>query len=85
LLKYAREGRIVTTELAELRGRGVQVESRDAAGIVDVANALADGYSTGGGLGGGLPGVVRLMDEVEIESSASGTRITVRKWLPATS
>ncbi len=53
-------------------------------GIADVALALTEGYSTAGGLGCGLPGVQRLMDEFSIESAAgSGTRVVTRKWLPA--
>jgi serine/threonine-protein kinase RsbT len=52
-------------------------------GIVDVAAALEDGYSTGNGLGLGLPGARRLMDELEIESEPGrGTRVILRKWLP---
>ena len=43
--------------------------------------ALREGYSTGGGLGMGLPGAKRLMDEMEIHSvPGEGTTITVRKW-----
>jgi len=50
-------------------------------GIADVALALRDGYSSSGGLGLGLPGVRRLMDEFEIVSEPGhGTTITVRKW-----
>jgi serine/threonine-protein kinase RsbT len=86
LLRYARQGRIEATAITGMRGAGVQIESRDAGpGIPDVERALRNGYSTGNGLGGGLPGVVRLMDEVEIHSDASGTRITARKWLTPTS
>jgi serine/threonine-protein kinase RsbT len=48
--------------------------------VADVAKALEDGYSTGGGLGGGLPAVVRLMDEVAIATGPAGTRITATKW-----
>jgi serine/threonine-protein kinase RsbT len=82
LLKYAQHGRIEATALSGMRGTGVRIESHDAGpGIPDIEQALRDGYSTGGGLGGGLPGVVRLMDEVEIESDASGTHIIARKWL----
>jgi serine/threonine-protein kinase RsbT len=50
-------------------------------GIADVALALRDGYSSSGGLGLGLPGVRRLMDEFEIASEPGrGTTVTVRKW-----
>ena len=51
-------------------------------GISDVARAMTDGYSTGGGLGLGLPGVRRLMDEFEITSTAGeGTVVQAKKWL----
>jgi serine/threonine-protein kinase RsbT len=51
-------------------------------GIRDVGSAMRDGYSTSGGLGLGLPGVRRLMDEFEIESTLGrGTRVAVKKWL----
>ena len=50
-------------------------------GISDIPLAMTDGYSTRGGLGGGLPGVKRLMDEFEIFSEiGKGTRIITRKW-----
>jgi serine/threonine-protein kinase RsbT len=45
---------------------------------------MEDGYSTGGGLGGGLPAVRRLMDELVITSDPAGTRVVARKWLPET-
>ena len=52
-------------------------------GIADVALAMEDDFSTNGGLGGGLPGVQRLMDEFEISSTVGvGTRIVARKWQP---
>ncbi|HYR06122.1 MAG TPA: anti-sigma regulatory factor [Longimicrobium sp.] len=50
-------------------------------GIPDVETALRDGYTTGGGLGLGLGGARRLVNEFAIESQAgAGTRITVVKW-----
>jgi serine/threonine-protein kinase RsbT len=50
-------------------------------GIADIHQALADGFSTNGGLGCGLPGVMRLMDEFDIQSSiGQGTQIWTRKW-----
>jgi serine/threonine-protein kinase RsbT len=62
-------------------GPGLEIECRDGGpGIPDLALALQDGHSTGGGLGSGLPAVRRLMDEFQIESSPGGTRIVARKW-----
>ena len=50
-------------------------------GIADLELALKDGYSTGSGLGMGLGGSRRLVNEFEIESRAGeGTRVTVTKW-----
>lgn len=50
-------------------------------GIPDLEKALRDGYTTGGGLGLGLGGARRLVNEFAIESAAGeGTRITVVKW-----
>ena len=50
-------------------------------GIPDVSEAMREGYTTGGGLGMGLPGAKRLMDEMEVESAlGKGTRVVVRKW-----
>lgn len=52
-------------------------------GIPDVAKALQVGYTTGTGLGMGLPGSKRLTDEMTIQSEAGrGTTIVVKKWLP---
>ncbi len=53
----------------------------DGPGIPDVKLAMEDDYTTGGGLGGGLPGVKRMMDEFEITSAAGrGTCVTARMW-----
>lgn len=50
-------------------------------GIPDIEQAMAPGYSTIRGLGLGLPGAKRLMDEMDIRSAVGkGTRVTVRKW-----
>ena len=50
-------------------------------GIADVDLALQDGYSTGNGLGLGLPGARRLMDEFEIDTEpGAGTRVRLVKW-----
>ncbi len=51
-------------------------------GIADTEQAMLAGYTTSGGLGLGLPGAKRLMDELQICSEVGkGTRVTVRKWL----
>ena len=51
-------------------------------GIPDVAKAMEAGFSTGKGLGLGLPGAKRLMDEMAVQSQVGkGTTVEVRKWL----
>lgn len=58
----------------------LEIITRDAGpGIPDIALALCDGFSTSGGLGCGLPGVRRLMDGLEIESTV-GKGTHVRAW-----
>ncbi|MEV0246704.1 ATP-binding protein [Nocardia sp. NPDC050712] len=60
----------------------VQAEDQGP-GIRDIARALDDGYSTGRGLGLGLPGARRLMDRLVIDSAPGrGTLIEMWKWVP---
>ena len=60
----------------------MEVEARDRGpGIVDLDEAMQDHYSSGGTLGLGLPGVKRMMDQLEIDTApGKGTRVTIRKW-----
>jgi serine/threonine-protein kinase RsbT len=46
-----------------------------------LSRALEDGFSTGGGLGSGLPAARRLMDEFAITTGSHGTTIVASKWL----
>jgi RNA polymerase sigma factor (sigma-70 family) len=81
IVRFADAGQIVV-ELVEQPRRGVQVTARDTGpGIPDVDDALRDGYSTYDGLGLGLPGARRLMDEFAIVSEIGrGTTVTMTKW-----
>jgi serine/threonine-protein kinase RsbT len=82
IVSYARSG--------EIRLKGIHGSSRvgilvvaadDGPGIIDIRQALRDGFSTSGSLGLGLPGVRRLMDEFEINSQlGKGTMVAVKKW-----
>jgi serine/threonine-protein kinase RsbT len=82
LVRHAVGGEIDVMALNTPTGTGIQVESRDAGpGITDTVAALRDGFSTSGGLGSGLPGVRRLMDEFNLTSTPAGTRVVCRKWL----
>jgi serine/threonine-protein kinase RsbT len=62
---------------------GIRITARDTGpGIADVARALSDGFSTYNGLGLGLPGARRLMDDFQISSVVGrGTTVTLTKWL----
>ena len=64
--------------------RGLRLEFVDQGpGIADVAQALTDGFTTGGGLGLGLSGSKRLCDEFDIDSAPGrGTRVTIVRWKP---
>ena len=84
ILEYAGRGEI-RLSLCQQDGRpGVCVVAYDKGpGIPDVERALRVGYSTQKGLGLGLPGARRLMDEFEIVSAVGGgTTVTMRKWAP---
>lgn len=73
----------ITCKLVESKNRkGIEIRACDnGKGIEDLELALADGFSTNRGLGGGLPGVRRLMDEFEISSTPKvGTVVIARKW-----
>jgi serine/threonine-protein kinase RsbT len=82
ILRYARIGEVTLATVNHSTRTGIIVVARDQGpGIRDVDLAMQDGYSTSGGLGLGLPGARRLMDEFEIASAAGeGTTITMKKW-----
>jgi serine/threonine-protein kinase RsbT len=83
ILEYAKAGEIQLGP-AQRGGRtGITIVARDEGpGIHDVSRAMQDGYSTGKGLGLGLPGVRRLMDEFDITSEVGrGTIVIVKKWV----
>ena len=83
IVSYAGQGEIALRLVAGTNSRGVMIVSRDSGpGIRSVDDAMRDGYSTSGGLGLGLPGVRRLVDEFIIESvPGRGTTVRVTKWL----
>ena len=81
LARYAKGGELLLTPLERPGLVGIEVVSRDQGpGISDVERAMRDGFSTGGGLGSGLPAARRLMDEFEITSQPNGTLVMARKW-----
>ena len=82
ILVHAGSGEIVLSQLHENGRDGLEVVARDSGpGITDVDAALRDGYASRGGLGLGLPGARRLMDEFDLASRlGEGTVVTMKKW-----
>ena len=82
ILVHAGSGEIILSPLYEDGRCGLEVVARDEGpGISDVDAALRDGYGARGGLGLGLPGAKRLMDEFGIVSRlGAGTLVTMKKW-----
>lgn len=82
IVLYTEGGEILIEIIEENDRSGIQVTSQDQGpGIADIELVMQDGYSTQRGLGMGLPGTRRLMDEFEIESELGvGTTVRVRKW-----
>ena len=83
MLRFAGQGEIILRVIENGLTQGIEVVAVEGPGIPDVFLAVRAGYSTSGGLGLGLAGVRRLMDEFEISSSVgTGTTVTSRKWRP---
>jgi anti-sigma regulatory factor (Ser/Thr protein kinase) len=82
IVMFAHRGEITVTLVGEHSRQGVTVVARDSGpGIPDLEQALRDGYSGYGGMGLGLPGSRRLMDEFEISTEVDkGTTVTMTKW-----
>jgi len=82
IVLYAGTGEIVVGRVDGGERFGVVIVARDSGpGITDIKLAISQGYSTSGGLGLGLPGVRRIMDEFEIDSEPGhGTTVRVIKW-----
>jgi len=80
---YAGKGKIEIRQITEGNLKGLLVIASDKGpGIVDVRKVMEDGYTTSGGLGAGLPGVKRLMDDFKIETvQGEGTTISASKLL----
>jgi serine/threonine-protein kinase RsbT len=82
IVLYAGSGQITLQIERNHQMTGLVVIASDhGPGIVDVKQAMQDGFSTSGGLGLGLPGIQRLMEDFRIESKVGqGTTITVKRW-----
>jgi len=82
---YAGEGEVALRVITDAGRQGIEVvASDDGPGIADVELAMQDGYTTGNGLGLGLPGTRRLVDDFELETAPdTGTTIRLVKWTRA--
>ncbi len=87
VIVHAGRGELLLGVVRDGRRVGVVAVARDEGpGIPNVEDAMRDGYSTGNGLGLGLPSARRLVDEFEIRSAVGqGTTVTLRKWAAAAS
>jgi serine/threonine-protein kinase RsbT len=84
VVKYGVRGQLIAQPTAATDdGReGLRLIFEDTGpGIPNIADAMRDGFTTGRGLGKGLPGSKRLVDEFRIESEVGhGTRVTIVRW-----
>jgi serine/threonine-protein kinase RsbT len=84
IMSHAGRGEIAISAVAIDGRNAIEVIARDEGpGIADIERAMQDGFSTGAGLGLGLPGAGRLMDHFEVRSEPGvGTTVIMRKWCP---
>jgi serine/threonine-protein kinase RsbT len=82
VLEYAEQGEVTISLLKNGTRSGVKIVVHDCGpGIADITQVMKDGYSSRKGMGIGLPGTRRLMDEFEIRSKlGTGTTVTMKKW-----
>ncbi len=80
---YARAGEVTMERINEGDKMGIRIIAADKGpGINNLKKVMEDGYSTSGGLGAGLPGVKRLMDSMDIQSTTGkGTIVIIEKWV----
>ncbi|GAA3953012.1 ATP-binding protein [Allohahella marinimesophila] len=81
-LRYGGGGEVSIHHIDEFDRKGVMLVFSDKGpGIEDIALALTDGYTSGGGLGLGLSGAKRLVDEFELDTRVGeGTSVSIAKW-----
>ena len=81
-LEHGKGGQMVIEQVENSVKNGLKLVFEDSGpGIKDVESALRDGYTTGGGMGLGLGGSKRLVNDFHIESQpGKGTRVTVVRW-----
>jgi serine/threonine-protein kinase RsbT len=82
IVRYAKVGEVIIEEVENENRVGLQITFKDRGpGIKDVTAAMRDGYTTGNGMGLGLSGSKRLVNEFEINSEVGvGTTVIIKKW-----
>ncbi len=83
VMLYAGGGEVTLRRVESGRRRGIEIVCEDhGPGIDRIDLVMQEGFTTGRGLGLGLPGAKRLMDDFEVRSEkGQGTRVVTRKWL----
>ncbi|VUT27951.1 MAG: anti-sigma F factor [Candidatus Syntrophoarchaeum sp. GoM_oil] len=83
IIVHANCGEVIIREVRKGGRKGLEIICKDdGPGIVDIDQAMREGYTTSGGLGIGMTGARRLMDEFHVESAVGvGTTVVVKKWL----
>lgn len=80
-LEYGKGGDMTMESLTDGLRKGLRLTFQDQGpGIPNMDLALTDGWTSGNGLGMGLTGAKRLVNEFSIESSTAGTKVTITKW-----
>lgn len=82
IIEYAGIGKVII-ETVQDSSQGICITAQDQGpGIKDIDKALEEGYSTGRGMGVGLPGCKRIMDQFQVDSrSGKGTVVSMHKWV----
>jgi serine/threonine-protein kinase RsbT len=82
IVRYARVGEVVIEEISDALRSGLRISFKDKGpGIADIERAMRDGFTTGGGMGFGLSGSKRLVNDFEIISQVGvGTTVVIKKW-----
>lgn len=82
MLRYAGGGQVIMEIIGDQRNTGVRLTFQDEGpGIADIGLAMQDGYSSSKGLGLGLPGAKRLVNEFHIQSEVGkGTTVVITRW-----
>ena len=82
MVTYGGGGTLRVRLVTEARRIGLEIVASDhGPGIADIDRAMRDGFSTGNGMGLGLPGARRLVDDFAIVAPVGvGTTVTLRKW-----